>query len=89
MSFGGPTRAIDVLRAIDAITSERNHPPTIREVAARLGLRSSSSAFYHVDALRSCGLTAPARGVRRGTLRLSPWGTATLQWELMVEGVVT
>jgi repressor LexA len=51
------------------------HPPTLDEVCAALGLRSRGSLHKHVQALVEAGLVEPLDGRRRG-LRLTPRGGA-------------
>lgn len=47
-----------VLNAISDLTAELGYAPTIREVGARVGLRSSSTVHTHVANLTSMGLVA-------------------------------
>lgn len=44
-------RQRDVLEAIERLTARHGYPPTIRELADEVGLRSTSSVHEHLDAL--------------------------------------
>jgi repressor LexA len=57
-----------VLDCIAAWTAMHGRPPTLREIAAELGLRQHSSAQAHVEALQRKGWLS--RGSQHGSLRL-------------------
>ena len=44
------------LRALTALIDERGYAPTVRELAARLGWRSTNAVHPHLRALRDQGL---------------------------------
>lgn len=49
------TRADDALREIKAFIAEHGYPPTVRELAAALGVSSSASAFRLLTELQKAG----------------------------------
>lgn len=57
-----------VLDCIAAWTAAHGRPPTLREIAAELGLRQHSSAQVHVEALQRKGWLS--RSSQHGSLRL-------------------
>lgn len=57
-----------VLDCIAAWTAQHGRPPTLREIAAELGLRQHSSAQVHVEALQRKGWLS--RSSQHGSLRL-------------------
>lgn len=46
--------------------AERGEAPSVRELAAAVGLTSSSSVAYHLRRLRERGLVVQTRGRRSG-----------------------
>lgn len=56
-----------VLTAIADLTAEHRIPPTLREIAARVGLNLSSTA-YHVRVLTEAGVITHRPGVARSIL---------------------
>lgn len=66
-------RRVDVLRAISAASSAHGHPPTYRELADRLGIKSTNGIAEHLVALQRLGLVRWS--ARKGrTLTLTPSG---------------
>ena len=49
-------RQLQIFSAIKAGIQERGFPPTVREIAAAVGLTSPSSVHYQLDALEKLGL---------------------------------
>ena len=71
-------RGLEVLQALWDFTRKRGYPPTIRELAAALGIASSQGVYDHIRRLQGRGLvTRPPRGQARG-LQLTPAGWAAL-----------
>lgn len=68
-------RQTDVCVAIARLTKDHGCPPTIRELSAELGLRSTNSTAQHIRALRKKGAVEWRDGCSR-TLRLTPMGLA-------------
>ena len=59
-----------ILAVVEASVQERGYPPTIREIAARVGLRSASSVVHHLRVLERAGLLRrAARSPRAVELR--------------------
>ncbi len=56
-------RQSQILRFIEEWVRERGYPPTVREIAAAVGLSSPSSVHNHLAALEAKGL------IRRGALK--------------------
>lgn len=51
-------RQLEFLAAVERLTAEKQYPPTIAELAADLGLRSTATVQAHVAALVRKGLVA-------------------------------
>lgn len=51
-----------ILDFITSTTQERGYPPTVREIGAAVGLRSSSSVHYHLRALEEEGFIVRDKG---------------------------
>lgn len=49
-------RRLAVLVELDRLTAARGFPPTVRELTASLGLRSTNGAMEHLDALEAAEL---------------------------------
>jgi repressor LexA len=49
-------RQKSILDAINAFTSERGYPPSVREIGERVGLSSSSTIHAHLKALEKRGM---------------------------------
>lgn len=70
-------RQLEVLRAIWSYFVERGHPPTVRELGARLGIRSTNGVMDHLYAIARKGLVDWSPKLSR-TLRLTPSAIALL-----------
>jgi SOS-response transcriptional repressor LexA len=66
-------RQIDVMRLIESGRRANGHPPTIRELADQLGIKSTNGVADHLRALENKGLITWSRGKGR-TLALTPAG---------------
>lgn len=60
-------RQLEVLASIRRLTSSLGYPPTIRELAADLGIRSSNGVSDHLKALE-----------RKGCLTRRPWASRAI-----------
>jgi repressor LexA len=58
-----------IFDAIVTLTAERGFAPSIREIGAAVGLTSSSTIHYHLDALKRRGVIDNCKGSPR-TLRV-------------------
>ncbi|HZS02226.1 MAG TPA: helix-turn-helix domain-containing protein [Chloroflexota bacterium] len=76
-------RHVAVLRALAA--RRGTYPPTLRELARELGLRSTSSVYARLTRLRYMGLVAFEER-RARTLRLTDAGRALLAGEAGAAG---
>lgn len=63
------------LRALEAFAAERGHPPTLADLAVRLGV-SRSAVWQVVNALERLGLVAHERGAARTLRSLAAPGNA-------------
>ncbi len=61
-------READVLAAIQRLIGLNGYPPTIREIMAETGIKSSSHASYHLTGLQLAGVISRGRGAR--TIRI-------------------
>lgn len=59
-------RQKEVLAAIRDLRSESGMPPTIREIADAVGLKSVASAKYQIDQLKSKGVLDQVENISRG-----------------------
>lgn len=59
------TRQLEVLSIIERYAAERGYPPTVRELAQRLGFKSLNGAADHLAALKRKGLLAWTPGMSR------------------------
>ncbi len=79
MARGLTSRQREVLTHIRAVLERTGRPPTLRELGARLGIRSTNGVRDHLQALVAKGYLArdphSARGLR--LLRAAPAATAT------------
>ena len=75
---GVTRRQIEVLATIDAEIRRRKYPPTVRELAFALGLRQTSTVWWHIEALCAKGLLERVRMLPR-TLVVTEKGKAFLQ----------
>lgn len=74
-----------ILEFVQAFIQENGYSPTVREIGAAVGLRSTASVSYHLQALQDSGkLQAPgAKGRKRALV------TGTRPGHIPVVGVVT
>ena len=49
------TKREEILRFLQEFTAENGYAPTVREICAATGLRSTASAYYHLQALAEEG----------------------------------
>ncbi len=63
----------EIVKAIRELTAEYGYPPTMREVATRVGVSSSDTIYQRLKMLRTEGLITWEEGKPR-TLRLIPQG---------------
>jgi len=77
----------EILEFINAFTREQGYPPSVREIAAGVGLKSSGSVHYHLDELRRQGRIGmePSKG---RTIRF-PQHTEPAPVRIPLVGVVT
>jgi len=61
-------RQAAVVRTIVALTAQQGYPPTIRELAAKMGISSPNGVACHLRALRQKGYVVWVEGKTR-TLR--------------------
>mgnify|MGYP002514870352 CR=1 FL=1 len=68
-----------------AFTSEHGYPPSVREIGAAVGLRSTASVSYHLQQLQAKGalLSPQGKGKKRAVV------TAVRPGQIPVIGVVT
>lgn len=73
-------RQLQVLRWVAAFIAAQAYPPTVREIGAGLGLRSTNSVTEHLGALERKGvLVRPIRGHSGArALRITDTGRAVL-----------
>jgi repressor LexA len=48
-------RQREVLDAIESLTEQKGHPPSLEEIADAVGIQGASGVSYHVDALEKKG----------------------------------
>ena len=79
------TKAEEILSYVNRFVHENGYAPSIREIGAAVGLRSTASVTYHLKALQEKGaLQAPsAKGRKRALVTATRWG------QIPVIGVVT
>lgn len=75
----------EILQFVDQYVQENGYAPSIREIGAAVGLRSTASVSYHLRQLESKGLlhTSGAKGRKRAI------ATAQRPGQIPVIGVVT
>jgi len=78
-------RQRQVLDFVTACLERRGYPPTLREIAAHLGIRGTLGAAKHLDALERKGLLRKSPGSSRG---LSLTGRGTPAVSLPIVGTV-
>ncbi len=78
-------KAERILDYVNQFTQENGYAPSIREIGAAVGLRSTASVSYHIQALQEKGLLADpgAKGRKRAIV------TGTRPGQIPVVGVVT
>lgn len=78
-----PPRQLDALRWIAQFIATQAYPPTVREIGAALGLRSTNGVNDHLKALERKGvLVRPIRGHSGArALRITDAGRAVLAAE--------
>ena len=74
----------EILQYIDQFVTENGYPPSVREIGAAVGLRSTASVSYHLNHLQAKGLVTYEAGKKRA---LSVPNTKTGQ--IPIIGVVT
>ena len=55
----------EILQYIDRFVAENGYPPSVREIGAAVGLRSTASVSYHLNHLQAKGLVAYEAGKKR------------------------
>ncbi len=78
-------KAQKILNYVNQFTQENGYAPSIREIGAAVGLRSTASVSYHIQALQEKGLLVDpgAKGRKRAIV------TGTRPGQIPVVGVVT
>lgn len=78
-------KAEQILRFVNQFIQENGYSPSVREIGEGVGLRSTASVSYHLQALQAKGLLRPAgaKGRKRAIVG------AARQGEIPVIGVVT
>ena len=76
---GPAPRQLVTLEAIAELTARHGYAPTLREIAVRIGIRSSNTNAVsdHLDALTRKGLITRVVGTAR-TIRITEAGAAEL-----------
>ncbi len=78
-------KAEKILEYVNAFVQENGYAPSVREIGAAVGLRSTASVSYHIQALQDKGLlTAPGAKGRKRAL-----STGIRPGQIPVIGVVT
>ena len=78
-------KAEKILEYVNAFVQENGYAPSVREIGAAVGLRSTASVSYHIQALQDKGLLA-APGAKGRKRALS---TGVRPGQIPVIGVVT
>ena len=55
----------EILQYIDQFVAENGYPPSVREIGAAVGLRSTASVSYHLNHLQTKGLVTYEAGNKR------------------------
>ncbi len=66
---GGGNRRDQIVDVITTMTRENGHAPTIREIAAAIGVSSPDTIVFHLSRLREAGRVTWKDGAAR-TLRV-------------------
>jgi repressor LexA len=69
-----PPRTLDALQAIAAAIYEEGFPPTVRELAVRLGVSSTNGVNEHLQRLTDAGLILRLGRGRARALSITPRG---------------
>ena len=78
-------KATKILEYVNAFVQENGYAPSVREIGAAVGLRSTASVSYHIQALQEKGLLAgPGQKGRKRAL-----STGIRPGQIPVIGVVT
>ena len=78
-------KAEKILEYVNAFVQENGYAPSVREIGAAVGLRSTASVSYHIQALQEKGLlAAPGQKGRKRAL-----STGIRPGQIPVVGVVT
>ena len=78
-------KAEKILEYVNAFVQENGYAPSVREIGAAVGLRSTASVSYHIQALQEKGLlSGPGEKGRKRAL-----STAVRPGQIPVIGVVT
>lgn len=78
-------KAEKILEYVNAFVQENGYAPSVREIGAAVGLRSTASVSYHIQALQERGLlAAPGQKGRKRAL-----STGIRPGQIPVIGVVT
>ena len=78
-------KAEQILNYVNQFIQENGYAPSVREIGAAVGLRSTASVSYHIQALQDKGLLqAPGQKNRKRAIV-----TSALQGQIPVIGVVT
>lgn len=78
-------KAEQILEYVNQFVRENGYCPSVREIGAAVGLRSTASVSYHLRQLREKGFLAPAEGKGRKRAIV----TAARPGQIPVIGVVT
>lgn len=78
-------KAEEILNFVNQFVSENGYSPSVREIGEGVGLRSTASVSYHLQALQDKGLLRPvgAKGKKRALVGAARAG------EIPIVGVVT
>lgn len=68
---------VKILDFVESYRNEHGFPPSVRELVAATGLRSTSSVAHHVDHLISIGRLRRTPGVARGLVVVQDNGEAS------------
>lgn len=77
-------RQEEILRYIDQFTAQTGYPPSVREIGAAVGLRSTASVSYHLTQLQAKGLLSYEAGKKRAITTSAP-----KPGQIPIVGVVT
>ena len=66
-------KAEKILEYVNAFVQENGYAPSVREIGAAVGLRSTASVSYHIQALQEKGLLSGEGSQARSVHRRSTW----------------